>query len=231
MKHEIACTVVIGVCVALLGCAGEERRMTGFLSDYSILKPHPTVDGGLVYWNRVTDPEHLRAVLVEPVEVHFANRNDERRAKPEEVAAFRTFVRDELTAALGKHLAITTEPGPNVLCCRLQVANLRLTRSIDQAQPPWSPREFALGTASIETDARDSISGEVVAAYVSPRGSAERVRTFFLASPPDRWEAAKTAVRSHIFTWTDHAFPRVVTDSEIDNDGVTTARVSHAIQW
>jgi hypothetical protein len=231
MKNGIVCTASLGVCFAMLGCAGESRRITGFLGDCSILKPHPSVDGGLVGWNRATDCEHLRPALVGPVEVHFLDYDETIRANPEEVAASHGIVVDELITAIGKHVAIATEPGPNVPRCRFQAANLQLTRSTDAARPPWSPQDFALGTANTEADARDSISGELVAAYVSPQGRAERVRTFFLTSPPDRWEAAKTAVRSHVFTWTDHAFPRVVPESELANDGVTTARVSHAIQW
>lgn len=227
MKNAIPCTLAIAVCVALLGCAGEERRFTGFLGDYSILKPHPAVDGGLVYWNRVADPEHLRAVLVEPVEIQFADPSEEQRTKPEEVASFRTSVNDDLIAALSKHLVIATEPGPDVLRCRLQVANLRLTRSLDEPPHPWPSRDYSLGTANIEADARDLMSGELATAFVGPRGSVQWRRIFFLESSPDRWEEAKTAVRSQIIAWADQTLQRV-TEPTKDAAGVPA---SHPIQW
>jgi hypothetical protein len=203
MKNTMLYTVLCGACFALLGCAGEQRRFTGFLSDYSILEPDTTIQGALVYWNPEIDPTDYKAVLVEPVEIHFRNRNEENRTKPEELAAFRRFVNDELTAAIGKHAAIVTKPAPNVLRCRLQVANLRLTQPIGEPVYPWPP-DYALGSANVETDARDSISGELVAAYVSPKCSGPICSPSPLASPPDRWEAAKTAIRNRIVTWTDH---------------------------
>jgi hypothetical protein len=132
-------------------------------------------------------------------------RSEESRAKPEDVAAFRRFVTDELTKAIGKHATIATEPGANVLRCRLQVANLTFTRSTGAPPYPWLPPDLVLGSANIETDARDSISGELVVAYVSPRGSVEIYTPPLLAGPPDRWEAAKAGIRNRIVTWTDQA--------------------------
>jgi hypothetical protein len=76
-----------------------------------ILKPHPSIEGGLIYRNRGIDPEHLRAVPVESVEVQFAERDEEDLAKPGEVAVFRTFGTDELLTAIGKYAVIATEQG------------------------------------------------------------------------------------------------------------------------
>lgn len=113
MKSRTVCVVSCGVCLALLGCASEEGRCAGFLRDHLILKPHPPVESGLIYWNRGIAPEHLRPVPVEVVEVHFVDRNEETLAKPDDVAAFRTFFTDELLTAIGYHAAIATEPEPN----------------------------------------------------------------------------------------------------------------------
>ena len=205
MKDMMVSIVSCVVCLALLGCASEQRRFTGFLRDYSILEPHPTMQGALVYWNRDIDPKKYTAVLVEPVEVHVMNRNEANRVKPEDVAAFCRFVTNELTIAISKHAAIATEPGPNVLRCRLQVANLQFTRPVDEPLYPRLPPDYALGSANIETDARDSISDEPVVAYVSPPGSVEIYTPPLLAGPPDRWEPARIVIRHRIVTWTDHA--------------------------
>jgi hypothetical protein len=205
MKNRMLCIALCGVCLALLGCASEQRRFTGFLGDYSMLKPHPTIQDALVYWNPDIDPKQYKAVLVEPVEVRFRGRSEENRARPEDVAAFRRFVTDELTTAISKHAAIATEPGPNVLRCRLQVADLQFTQMIDGPRLNWHP-DYALGSANIETDAHDSISGELVVAYVGPCGSVEiYAPPGLLARPPDHWEAAKTAIHNRIVTWTDYA--------------------------
>lgn len=97
MKTKMACAVSCGVCLALLGCASEQRRSAASPRDHLVLRPHPTTEGGLVCWNRGIDPEHLRAALVEPVEVHFVDRHEQDGAEPSYVAAFRWFVNDELT--------------------------------------------------------------------------------------------------------------------------------------
>jgi len=212
MKTRIVCIASCGVCVAVLGCASEQRRFTGFLRDYSALKPHPTIQGALVHWNQNIDPKKYKAVLLEPVDVPFMTPSEESRAKPEDVAALRRFITDELATAISKHAAIATKPGPNVLRCRLQVANLPSTQTIDEPPHPWPPREFVTGTADIETEARDSISGELVVAYVSPRGSVQVDWAPLWAGPRDRWEAAKEVLRKRIVSWTDHAARHFVTE-------------------
>jgi len=221
MKNRMVCIVSCSGCFALLGCAGEQRRFTGFLRDYSSLEPHPAIQGALVYWNRDINPKKYTAVLVEPVEVHVMNRNEANRVKPEDAAAFCRFVTDELTTAISKHATIATEPGPNVLRCRLQVANLRFTRPIGEPLYPWLPPDYALGSANIETDARDSISGELVVAYVGPPGSVEIYTPPLLASSPNRWEAAKTVIRNRIVTWTDHAAQYFVSGESNDEAKLT----------
>jgi hypothetical protein len=215
MKNIMAFIASCGACLALVGCASEQPRFTGFLSDYSVLTPHPTIPGALVYRNPNIDPKEYEAVLIDPVEVRCMNGNGDNRAAPEDIAAFRRFVREELTAAIGKHTAIVTEPGPRVLRCRLQVT-LRPTGSIDTPLRPWLPREYALGTANIEADAHDPISGELVAAYVSPRDGAEWYTTFFLTSSPDPWEAARAVARTRIATIGDLYSDRAIDRGSFD---------------
>lgn len=205
MKKKMVYLATCGVGVILLGCASEQRRFTGFLRDYSVLKPHPTIQDALVYWNPDCDPRQYEAVLVEPVEIHFMRPSEESRAKAEDVTALREYVTEELTAAISNHAPIATEPGLNVLRCRLQVANVQLTREAGDPQYPWLPPDYALASANIETEARDSISGELVVAYVGPRGGVEIRSSPLLAGPPDLWEPARAGIRHRIVTWTDHA--------------------------
>ncbi len=132
MQTAIHYACLCGISLALVGCSADQRRFTGFLQDYAMLEPHPTIEGGLVYWNPNIDPTKYTAALIEPVEVHFLRPRDERRADSERIAAFRRWFADVLKTALGRHLEIATQPGPNVLRCRFQVANLLLTRPVGQ---------------------------------------------------------------------------------------------------
>lgn len=205
MNTRVAYIALCGVCFALLGCASEQRRFTGFLHDYSMLKPDPDLPWALVYWNPDIDPKQYKAVIIEPVEVHFKKRGDQERANPEDVAAFCNFVTAQWKTVIRKYAPVVTKPGKNVLRCRLQVANLQFTRSVSKPQYGWLPQDYAVGSANIETEARDSISGELVVAYVGPQGSVEIYTPPLLAGPPGRWEPAKEVVRDRIGTWTDHA--------------------------
>lgn len=205
MKSKMACIALCVVGIPLFGCASEPRRFTGFLDDYSNLKPHETIPDALVFWNPDIAPAQYTAVLVEPVQVHFMNKSDARRVTPEELEAFRRFVTDELTRAISRHAAIATEPGANVLRVRLQIANLQFTRPAGAPRYPWLPPDHVMGSANIETDACDSVSGELVVAYVGPRGTAELYTPTILAGPPDSCEAAKAVIRTRIVDWTDHA--------------------------
>ena len=104
MRSTFLYTCLCGISLALVGCAVEQRRFTGFLQEYAMLEPHPTIEDGLVYWNPDIDPTTYTAVLLEPVEVHFMRTRDERRADPQRIEAFRKWFMDELSNAIGRHL-------------------------------------------------------------------------------------------------------------------------------
>ncbi len=206
MRNTILYVCLCGISLPLVGCAAEQRRFTGFLQEYAMLEPHPTIEDGLLYWNPNMDPTKYTAVLLEPVEVHFMRPRDERRADPQRIEAFRKWCTDELSTAIGRHLEITTEPGPNVLRCRFQVANLLFTRPV--GPPPKFPpyqQDYVEGAANIETEGLDSVSGELVVAYVGPRSHAELSES---NKHLDRWEAAKAGLHSRIVAWVDRAAPR-----------------------
>ncbi|MCB9865497.1 MAG: DUF3313 domain-containing protein [Phycisphaerales bacterium] len=196
----MASVVSCGVCLALLGCAGEQRRFTGFLRDYSVLRSDPAVRDALVYWNPHINPKRYNAVIVEPVDVHFMNQRDEDAVRAEDLASFRKALTDALIAAIGRHATIATEPGPNVLRCRLRVANLHFTRRAREPRYSWRPPDSALGSANIETSAHDSVSGELVVAYVSPPGSIAISSPPLVGGSPDRWKLAQKAVGNHVVT-------------------------------
>ena len=207
MQNWMLYIAVSGMSLALIGCASEQRRFTGFLSDYANLKPHATIQDALVYWNAEIDLSKYTAMLFDPVEIHFSRARDEGRAKPENLAVFRSFIAREMTKALSKHWAIATEPGPNVFRVRLQVANVLLSRPISHQDDRLSLKhlEYVLGTANIESDAHDSMTEELIVAYVGPRITPERYTLPLLHPAPDRWEAAKAAIRARIGVWVDQA--------------------------
>lgn len=205
MRNSMIALLWWGVGFGVSRCVTEHQRFTGFLHDYSILKPHPSIPGGLVYWNPKIDPRRYKSVIVEPVDIDFKNRNGGSPSRSNEVTALRRFVTDELTKAVSKHAGIVADPGEHVLRLRLQVANLQYSRPIGEPAYGWLPRDYVLGSANIETAAYDSTSNELVVAYVSPRDSVQICTPSLLEGAPNRWATARNIIRSRIVVWTDNA--------------------------
>ena len=87
----------------------------------------------------------------------------------------------------------------------IQAANLILTRPVGQPELPDYRQEYVVGSANIETEAFDSVSGELVLGFVGPGIRTELIETHKAIDP---WEAARAAVKSRMVFWFDQTYPR-----------------------
>lgn len=197
--------------LSTVGCATGMPK-SGFLADYSGFEEAPEdapiwryvdpdgrkrqLEGRIWADNRNVDAlGNYGRVMIDPVVVHFGKGAEGTWVSPERLDEVTKYIRDALVSALEDRYPIVDEQGEGVLRVRLAVTDLRpaqtfKTPDADQhAVKAWA--NSRPGSATIEGEAIDSVTGErVVALITSARGSQYDV----MDEQQDRWRHAKRSV-------------------------------------
>jgi len=169
---------ILGVMVLFLAtfgfsaCAAKKPSHTGFLSDYSKLKPSPYKDakGAMVYFNPDLPLKNYTRFIVNPVQVYMAPEGVKRgikRGKLQELADyFYERIVHELTTS---DYEIVDDPGPDTLVIRIAITDVKPAKRGLNIIPQAMISGVGLGTASGEAELTDALTGEVVVAAVDTR--------------------------------------------------------------
>jgi hypothetical protein len=177
---------------------------SGFLDDYSRLRPGPAEGATWVYRNPDARVAAYDRILFEPVAVWRSGKRS-LDAIPEEdlqrlAAEFQRAVRSRLAA----DYRLVDAAGPGILRVRLAItAARREDRALDVftfAVPPEHPvpdteqldaaMHALVVAAAIEGELSDSVTGEVIATGVDLRGERRALRTWGdVRAALDRWAA------------------------------------------
>lgn len=176
------------------GCAGQspvgdstiridDVQPSGFLADYSILRPGRDGEAALVYRNPDADFSRYNAVFIEPVTLWLgANSSlndvdaDERQKLADEFYA-------EIVKALEGDFEITAQPGPGTMHIRVALTDARASspaldtlstyvpqaRLLQSAVALGSQTAGFVGEASAEAEVRDAETGVLLVAGVDRR--------------------------------------------------------------
>jgi len=176
-----ACSLLI---VALGGCSPTEQahhvKPSGFLSDYSRLRPGERGEPLLVYLNPGRDFRAYDKVLVDPVTVWKSPDSTLANVPPQDLEHLAILLEARIIeAARHEGLDIVRQPGPGVMRIRAALTEAEQSSvKMDIATsvvPLPSFTKLATGTrafvgkASIEGEIQDSQSGMVLAAMVDRR--------------------------------------------------------------
>jgi hypothetical protein len=163
------------------------KNKSGFLGDnYSKLQPDPKNDNLLVYWGNENALKSSNKFELVPVVVYLLPEAQQRGIDPEQLSKlaqyFTKSVKDELSKS-GTY-QIVTAPGPSVLVLRLAITNLEPNGGMQNAAVKGAataastavapgasmvvPR-ISVGKVSIEGELVDSVSGNVIVAFMSSR--------------------------------------------------------------
>ena len=197
VKLRFACThasalALLLASVALLGCAttrqssGVER--SGFLGDYSELRPGQEDEAQLVYFNPAARWLEYDAILIDSVTLWRDARTED---VPAEEAQRLT---DYLYAALHKELSrdyrIVDKPGPGVLRLRAAVTEAKGSKVVMNTVTSVVPQlrllatlggmatstAILVGKVGVEAELTDSLTGERLAAAVDERQGTKAIR-------------------------------------------------------
>jgi hypothetical protein len=182
------------VCAVLLtACAHSEQaggygkaEPSGFLKDYSKLHAAANdTEATLVYF--MPDKTKFKSytkILLEPVQVWRGEESDAKGLDKEDADYLSQFLWSHLNEELGKDYRITQSPGPGVMRMRVAIteagkgipildnltAAYPTTLLMSKGKKALLGTETMVGKASIELEATDSQTGELIAAGVDRRG-------------------------------------------------------------
>jgi hypothetical protein len=194
------------------------QKYSGFLKDYSQLKPNPLLEGEAETFVNKEEANNLRryiAVIVDPVDVYVSSGVDDAKLPDRAREAVAIYFRHSLESAVGGAFPVVESPGPLVLRLRAAIVG------IDTGGPmaPFKaedlgdkelPNAIVLEKVAVELELVDSQTGKRVAAMVdrAKLGEGAEVGTENF-SRQERFNQAKLAFdkwaqRVRVFLDTEH---------------------------
>ena len=140
----------VAVAVALMAaCAGNETKpaasvggsvsaadFSGFLADYSKLKPVDGVDGSLRYVDTSMNLRPYKKVIIDPVLVFMTHNPEYHGLQPDALKRMGDAMQTAFLSALVDGYQIVNAPGPDVMRLRLAITG------VQAARPPLGASDF-----------------------------------------------------------------------------------------
>jgi hypothetical protein len=192
-----AAVLLLVVALAAAGCATRGRRGTpepsGFLGDYSMLAPREGYDAQEVYVRSGVDWSRYAAVHIESVTLWM--EKEDGGGNPKERQMLADLLYKALAEQIGREFALADGPGPDVLQLRAALTQAKGAKVALRTISTFVPQALVLstvtglsadaavtvGSAAVEAELVDTISGRRLAAVVDSRAGTKTpftTRTF-----------------------------------------------------
>ncbi len=210
--------------------AGQE--FSGFLKDYSALKPNPNLEGDALTYVSTDAQKNLRsyfAIIVDPIDVYVASDADEGKISESGRTTITTYFEHALKNAVSDAFPVVEAAGPLTLRLRAALVGVDVggTVAVGDLPPDVKPFERALniGKLGVELELVDSQTGERIAAMVdrAKLGAGAEVGAEQF-SRLEKFAAAKEALNE----WASRV--RIFLDSAHELKGEDAARADKAYQ-
>ncbi|MBN4074085.1 DUF3313 domain-containing protein [bacterium AH-315-E10] len=166
----------------LTSCTSYEQPRSGFLSDYKKLVPGK-INGSYVYYNSEKSLGSYKKLLIEPVKFYF--HKEARGFYPHEMKRLSSHFHKQLLKKLGDDFEVVTQPGKDVLRIRIAITNIvpakpalnYMSSIVTAVKGDKEPviTHFGASLASIEGEAIDSETQELIVAFISSRSGGKPV--------------------------------------------------------
>jgi hypothetical protein len=135
-------------------------QFSGFLKDYSALKPNPNMEGEMLTYVSTDAKKNLRsyfAIVVDPIELYVATNADEKQVIDDRRKALTNYFQHALTNAVSDAFPMVEKPGP---------LTLRLRTALVGVDVGGQNGTLNIGKVGVEMELVDSETGERIAAAV-----------------------------------------------------------------
>jgi hypothetical protein len=186
--------MIISLCLTA-GAAYAKQEYSGFLVDYSQLKPGPKGGVAKVYRKEGVDYKKYSKIMMDHVVFYFKDDAQDKGIDPLEMAELSHKFHKAVQAALRGSYPLVEAPGPDVMRVRVAITNLELPkRTFKSLMTGKGP---GIGEISMEFESLDSVTGERIAAGVDQRTGTrlESLRRFSTAEDAFKFWAQRLRLR------------------------------------
>jgi hypothetical protein len=150
------------------------KEFSGFLKDYSNLKPNPSLGGNALTFANADAKKNVHkyiAVIVEPVQVYLASNADESKLPDKARGVAAKYFHNALISAVSSAFPLADQSGPLVLRLRSAIIGVDVGGPIppgDKSADGADGLDNAvnIGKVGVEMELVDSETGEQIAAMV-----------------------------------------------------------------
>lgn len=178
--------VTLMFCALVLGCAASGMKdvtKTGFLEDYSMLKPGGEDFAALVYINSEVDFKAYTKIMFERIQIALSEEAEYKGFDPALLNELTEYYQNALFEAVKGGYEIVDQPGPGVLRVRVAITDVKPSKPLSNTMSSIIPvgmvvagatkaasgDNLGTGEAATEIDILDSLTGERLAAAVDRR--------------------------------------------------------------
>jgi len=163
-KTRVLLLITSGLITFAQGCTAQKAKFTGFLSDYSHLRPESDVRARYV----AQDVQFAKytGFIIDPVQIHL-HTGSKAKLTPAEQAELTTYMYEAMVKNLkaGNYSVVQT-PGPGVARLRLALTDIKKSKIARNILPQTKLIGTGLGGASMEAELLDSETQKQLAAVV-----------------------------------------------------------------
>jgi hypothetical protein len=187
-------TAVVAVCLAavLVGCQTTRKtrgaQAEGFLRDYSQLHKGKGDDPQLVYFNPSADWKRYDSIMIDSVTIWYTDSTE--KLSVEDRQTLTDLAYHALHTELGKDYGVVNYPGPHTLRLRVAITEAKGAKVVGNTVTTIVPQlkvistlagvatdtQVFVGSAAIEAEMTDSMTGERLAAAVDERAGGKSLR-------------------------------------------------------
>lgn len=170
-----------------------EKDFSGFLGDYSQLKPGKDGQANFVYINPTAAWKNYSKICIKPVALWTSDGDDSKISSlsKEDQQLLVNFLHTSLSTTLGKNFTLVDQAGPGVLVVRAAVTDANKSRAVMNVVSSIVPvsmvisaskraitgKGSAVGSVSVEVELTDGVSDQRLAAAVDERAGTKALRT------------------------------------------------------
>jgi len=159
--------VALLLALGALACGAHRRPtptdMSGFLDDYTLLRPGGPGDVRLVYRNPAADWHRYHSVMLEPIAIWRSGRKSLDPVPEDDLLRLAHAFERAVRARLGRNFRLVDRAGPNVLRIRMAITEARATDAVlDVCTVPCGEEVQATGSGALDAETRRLLGAAVI---------------------------------------------------------------------
>jgi hypothetical protein len=180
MKNKLMVFVFMSALLISFGVHAAEMKKSGFLSDYSGMKPGPKGGAAWIYFKEGVDFARYKKLMVDQVTFFLKNDAKYKGIQPEDINKLTEAFDNAVRENIGKYYELTDQPGPDVIRIRVAITDLSpgkpgmsavstvlpIGLGVSLVKKAVTGKHTGVGETSMEMEVVDSLTNERFAAAI-----------------------------------------------------------------